>query len=75
MKTISIKELHDKTGLWLRRVKAEGELVVTERGNPLALIARIAFPRSGEVDALAHLDQRVGGVACLANWPKRGPLG
>ena len=36
MKTISIKDLHDKTGHWLRRVKAEGELIVTERGTPVA---------------------------------------
>src|SRR5262245_54792336 len=36
MKTISIKELHEKTGEWLRRVRTEGELVVTERGTPIA---------------------------------------
>ena len=35
MKTISIKDLHDKTGHWLRRVKAEGEVIVTERGTPV----------------------------------------
>jgi len=34
MKTISIKEVHDKTGHWLRRVQAEGEVIVTERGSP-----------------------------------------
>jgi len=36
MKTISIKDLHDKTGHWLRRVKAVGELIVTERVTPVA---------------------------------------
>jgi prevent-host-death family protein len=36
LRTISIKQLHDKTGHWLRRVKSEGELVVTERGAPIA---------------------------------------
>jgi prevent-host-death family protein len=38
MKIISIKELHDKTGHWLRRVKSEGEVIVTERGNPIARV-------------------------------------
>lgn len=36
MKTISIKELHERTGQWLRRVREEGELIVTKRGTPIA---------------------------------------
>jgi len=45
MKSISIKELHDKTGHWLRRVKAEGEVVVTERGSPIARMLPPTEPR------------------------------
>lgn len=36
MKTVSIKELHEKTGEWLRRVRVEGEVIVTDRGTPIA---------------------------------------
>ena len=37
MKTISIRELHEATGKWVRRAAA-GEVYVTERGR---LVARI----------------------------------
>ncbi len=43
MKTISLRELHNHTGKWVRAVKEEGAIVVTERGVP---IARIERPRS-----------------------------
>lgn len=38
MRSISIKQLHDRTGHWLRLVHGEGEVVVTERGTPVARI-------------------------------------
>jgi antitoxin (DNA-binding transcriptional repressor) of toxin-antitoxin stability system len=37
MKTITIRELHEATGLWVRRA-AEGEVHVTERGRLIAKI-------------------------------------
>ncbi len=45
MKTISIRELHAKTGHWVRRVRQHGEILVTDRG---AAVARISpeEPRS-----------------------------
>jgi len=38
MKTISIRELHEKTGEWIRRAADHGEILVTERGKALAKI-------------------------------------
>ncbi len=37
MKTISIRELHESTGKWVRRAAA-GEVLVTERGRLVAKI-------------------------------------
>jgi antitoxin (DNA-binding transcriptional repressor) of toxin-antitoxin stability system len=38
MKTISIRELHEKTGKWIRLATEHGEILVTERGKTLAKI-------------------------------------
>ncbi len=46
-KTISAKEIHDKTGHWLRKVRAEGESIVTERGTPVARMLPHARPSAG----------------------------
>ncbi len=36
MVRVSIRELHLRTGEWIRRVHAEGRVVVTDRGRPVA---------------------------------------
>ncbi|MCB1104168.1 MAG: hypothetical protein KDK74_05495 [Cephaloticoccus sp.] len=36
MKSITIRQLHDETGRWVRKAAALGELHVTERGKPVA---------------------------------------
>ena len=36
MRKISIRELHDATGKWVREAARVDELVVTERGRPIA---------------------------------------
>ncbi|MDP3070776.1 MAG: hypothetical protein Q8N18_10830 [Opitutaceae bacterium] len=36
MKTITIRQLHDETGRWVRRAAAVGGLQVTERGRVVA---------------------------------------
>ena len=69
MKTISIKELHDKTGHWLRRVRAEGEVIVTERGNPVARMLPPVRPRAGNPFAKRKL---LRGVARLIKRPIDG---
>jgi antitoxin (DNA-binding transcriptional repressor) of toxin-antitoxin stability system len=38
MKTISIRELHEKTGEWLRRAGEHGEIFVSDRGRTIAKI-------------------------------------
>jgi len=35
MKEITIRELHLKTGAWARRAAREGNIIVTERGQPI----------------------------------------
>jgi antitoxin (DNA-binding transcriptional repressor) of toxin-antitoxin stability system len=42
MKTISLRELHNNTGRWVRASKEEGEIAITDRGM---VIARLAPPR------------------------------
>jgi prevent-host-death family protein len=38
MKTITIRELHERTGEWVRKVHKHGEIIVTDRGEPIARI-------------------------------------
>jgi prevent-host-death family protein len=38
MKTITLRELHQKTGQYVRRVAEVGEIYVTDRGNTIAKI-------------------------------------
>lgn len=42
MKTISIRELHEKTGLLVREARRLGGLIVTERGTPVARLEPLA---------------------------------
>ena len=70
MKTISIKELHDKTGAWLRRVRTEGEVIVTERGTPVARLLPPAQAARGRAFAKRKL---LRGVARLLKRPIGGP--
>jgi antitoxin (DNA-binding transcriptional repressor) of toxin-antitoxin stability system len=46
MKTISIRELHERTGAWVRKAAELGVIVVTERGKPLARLEAVAEGRS-----------------------------
>ena len=70
MKTISIKDLHDKTGHWLRRVRAEGEIIVTERGTPVARMLPPAKSSAGNPFARRKL---LRGVAAIMQRPVGGP--
>lgn len=45
MKAITIRQLHDETGRWIRQAIAQGELHVTERGTVVAkLVPASAAP-------------------------------
>ena len=41
MKTISIRELHQRTGAWVRKAVELGAIVVTERGKPLVRLEAV----------------------------------
>ena len=36
MKTITIRELHARTGWWVREVARHGQIIVTDSGQPIA---------------------------------------
>ena len=44
MNTITIRELHDATGRWVRRATALGEIQVTEHGRIVAKLVPAAPP-------------------------------
>jgi prevent-host-death family protein len=70
MKVISIKQLHERTGEWLRRARTEGEVIVTERGTPLARMLPPAKKAAGSPFAKRKL---LRGVARLIERPIGGP--
>jgi antitoxin (DNA-binding transcriptional repressor) of toxin-antitoxin stability system len=41
MKTISLRELHESTGTWVREAARIGALVITDRGKPIARLEAI----------------------------------
>lgn len=47
MKSISIRDLHQATGKWVREAARVDELVVTERGRPIATIVPYQEPPAG----------------------------
>jgi prevent-host-death family protein len=46
MKTISIRELHQRTGAWVRKAVELGAIVVTERGKPVVRLEAVAHAKS-----------------------------
>lgn len=70
MKAITIRQLHDETGRWVRQAVAQGELQVTERGkiiaklvpaSPLPTVPFFAKPRYTRA-FLAHRKSFRGGT-------------
>ncbi len=41
MKKITIRELHIKTGEWVRRAASGDDVVITDRGRPIATLAAL----------------------------------
>jgi prevent-host-death family protein len=70
MKTISIRELHEKTGDWVRRAAEHGEIIITDRGKPLAKI----LPESGRKEAPYFSNRRTSAAfrKLLAQGKLRG---
>lgn len=70
MTSISIKQLHDQTGHWLRRVSEEHEVIVTQHGKPIARM----LPPAPSVAGNPFLKRKlVPGVARLLIRPQTGP--
>ena len=71
MSTVGIKELKNRLTQYLRRTKNGQEVVVTERGKPIALIKPIQ-----SVERTASLEARLAGLAAegLVTLPTRKPL-
>lgn len=44
MKTISIRELHLRTGAWVKKAAELGSIIVTERGRPVARLEAVEGP-------------------------------
>jgi antitoxin (DNA-binding transcriptional repressor) of toxin-antitoxin stability system len=44
MKTVSLRELHEATGAWVRRAAKLGMILVTKRGKPIAGITPVTEP-------------------------------
>ncbi len=71
MSTVGIKELKNRLTQYLRRTKSGQEVVVTERGKPIALIKPIQA-----VGRTASLEARLASLAAegLVALPTRKPL-
>ena len=44
MKTMTIEELDEKTGRWLREAARQEQVIVTDHGRPLATVSRYREP-------------------------------
>jgi prevent-host-death family protein len=71
MSTVGIKELKNCLTQYLRRTKQGEEVIVTERGNPIALIQPIK-----SADKAVSLEARLARLAAqgLVTLPTRKPL-
>ncbi len=47
MKRVSIRQLHEKTGQWVRLAKMHEQIIITERGRPVAALAPVRTPAKG----------------------------
>ena len=54
MESISLRELHERTGAWVHRGPA-GAFVVTERGKPLVRLEPVSEPRPANPFRLRRL--------------------
>lgn len=69
MKTISIRELHEKTGEWVRAAAAHEQIIVTDSGKPVAVISPHRAPPKGNKFANRKL---LPGFAKLMKTPLGG---
>ena len=48
MKTISLRELHERTGHWVRHAAANDGVTVTDRGEPVATLKAHEKPKGNK---------------------------
>jgi antitoxin (DNA-binding transcriptional repressor) of toxin-antitoxin stability system len=58
MKEISIRDLHLKTGKWIRNISLEQKIVITERGEPVATLIPFESAHKAIPFCRRELDQR-----------------
>jgi prevent-host-death family protein len=70
MSTVGVRELKNRLTRYLRETKNGGEIVVTERGNPIAVIRSIR-----DVKRASSLEARLGALAAggVVTLPRRKP--
>jgi prevent-host-death family protein len=70
LSTVGVRELKSRLTRYLRETKNGGEIVVTERGNPIAVIRSIR-----DVKRASSLEARLGALAAggVVTLPKRKP--
>lgn len=70
MKTISIRELHARTGHWVRYAAGNGGVTVTDNGTPVATLESIDDSLSAKMTL--HDRPMVSGYKAIMDQPVKG---
>ena len=70
MKTISIRELHARTGKWVRQAARQGQILVTDNGSIVARMLPETAPRNEPYFARRRFINRK-----MKRWIETGELG
>jgi antitoxin (DNA-binding transcriptional repressor) of toxin-antitoxin stability system len=70
MKTISIRELHARTGKWVRQVTVQGAILVTDNGRAIAkMVPEVPAPKLPYFANRRFINQK------MKRWIELGELG
>lgn len=64
--SVSIRELHESTGDWVRRAARERSVVVTDRGRPVAVLRHYSAMELGG-PALPNREKEIGRLPFLGD--------
>jgi antitoxin (DNA-binding transcriptional repressor) of toxin-antitoxin stability system len=70
MKTISIRELHARTGKWVRQAAAQGQILVADNGRTVVRMVPAAAP-----PAVPYFARRRFISPKMKRWIESGALG
>jgi antitoxin (DNA-binding transcriptional repressor) of toxin-antitoxin stability system len=70
MKEVSLRELHRRTGAWVRRTRTHGSILIRDRNTPIAILTPVTDAPPANLFAdwkplarfAAALDRPVGGT-------------